>query len=83
MGKSKGRYSAEYEVGTIVRIADLSDLKRFATDWKLHHPLDPEQLPFAGVEAEIATVAFYHGGDELYELKNVPGIWHEACLTGR
>lgn len=29
----------------------------------------------------MASVTFYHGGDELYELKGVPGLWHEACLT--
>jgi hypothetical protein len=24
--------------------------------------------------------AGHHGGDELYKLKGVPGIWHEQCL---
>jgi hypothetical protein len=23
---------------------------------------------------------YYHGGDELYWLKEVPGVWHEQCL---
>lgn len=23
---------------------------------------------------------YYHGGDELYWLKGVPGVWHEQCL---
>ena len=23
---------------------------------------------------------FYHGGDELYKLKGMPGVWHEQCL---
>jgi hypothetical protein len=25
-------------------------------------------------------VGFYHGGDELYELASVPGIWHEQNI---
>ena len=25
-------------------------------------------------------VGFYHGGDALYELEGVPGVWHEVCL---
>lgn len=27
------------------------------------------------------TVGFYHGGDELYGLEGVPGLWHKQCLT--
>ena len=30
-----------------------------------------------GVEA---GVAFYHGGDPLYKLAGIPGLWHEQCL---
>jgi hypothetical protein len=37
-------------------------------------------LLFAGHETRVKNVFFYHGGDELYELDNVPGIWHEQCL---
>ena len=25
-------------------------------------------------------VGYYHGGDVLYELEGVPGVWHEVCL---
>jgi hypothetical protein len=25
-------------------------------------------------------VAFYHGGDVLYTLDDIPGTWHEACM---
>ena len=28
----------------------------------------------------MAEVSFYFGGDELYRLKDIPGIWHEVCL---
>jgi hypothetical protein len=26
-------------------------------------------------------VGFYHGGDPLYSLDGVPGVWHERCLV--
>jgi hypothetical protein len=29
---------------------------------------------------KIKSVGFYHGGDVLYEIEGVPGIWHERCL---
>lgn len=80
MGKTKGAYEPEFPVGTRVRILELEALERFQRKWKHHHPLRDEQLSFAGRAAQVASVAFYHGGDELYELKGVPGIWHEACL---
>ncbi len=67
-------------VGTKVRIADLPVLKDFKAQWRLHHPLDPIQLEFAGQTAKVVTVGFYHGGDELYEMEGIPGIWHEACI---
>jgi hypothetical protein len=73
-------YDAKYSVGTAVRIADLSQLERFRTEWRFHHPLEKDQLAFAGRTAKIATVAFYHGGDVLYTLDEVPGIWHEECV---
>ena len=49
-------------------------------DWRWHHPLESERLQFAGNEATVDSVAFYHGGDVLYTLHGIPGIWHEACL---
>lgn len=49
--------------------------------WKLHHPLDKEQLRYAGRIAEVEDVSYYHGCDELYGLKDIPGTWHEACLA--
>jgi hypothetical protein len=50
------------------------------TEWKLHHPLQSPQLQFAGQRVQVENAAVYHGGDELYQLKNVPVIWHEECL---
>jgi hypothetical protein len=57
-----------------------SALDGFAKTWKYHDPLMPEQLAFAGREATVKSVGFYHGGDVLYVLNDVPGIWHERCL---
>ena len=82
MGVRRGAYSEDFPVGTAVRIADRDTLEAFRRDWRWHHPLESIQLSFAGREARVSHVSFYHGGDELYELDGVPGIWHEACLTG-
>ena len=63
-------------------IADHDTLASFLATWHHHHPLTPEQLAWAGRPATVAEVGFYHGGDVLYSLGGVPGIWHEQCLTG-
>jgi hypothetical protein len=64
----------------LVRVRDGDELRKFQSEWKLHHPLTDEQLSFASATAPVASVGFYHGADELYELEGVPGIWHEICL---
>jgi hypothetical protein len=74
-------YNAAYAVGAEVRIAARSALGGFAKTWKLHNPLTIEQLPFAGRQATVPSVGYYHGGDVLYVLNDVPGVWHEACLA--
>jgi hypothetical protein len=80
MGKTKGLYQAEFPKGSSVKIANRSSLEDFLRTWTLHNKLEPEQLNFADQIAEVESVGFYHGGDELYRLKGVPGIWHEQCL---
>lgn len=80
MGKSKGAYEPEYPEGTFVVIADLTTLERFLTEWRYHNKLQVEQLAFAGKKARVKSVSFYQGGDELYVLDDVPGLWHEECL---
>ena len=37
-------------------------------------------MQYAGATAIVKEVSFYHGGDQLYVLENVPGIWNEPCL---
>ncbi len=73
-------YEALYPSGTAVHIVDGETLRQFLQTWNYHNPLKTEQLPYADKIAKVAKVGFYHGGDALYELEGVPGIWHEACL---
>jgi len=80
MGSSIGLYNPDFPKGSKVRIASRAFLEDFARPWQCHHPLHQEQLEFGEVEAVVEEVSFYHGGDELYRLSGVPGIWHEPCL---
>jgi hypothetical protein len=75
-------YKEEFPVGSHVRIAGRLVLEQFLQTWKFHNPLKPEQRAFAGEVAKVASVGFYHGGDPLYVLDGIPGIWHEQCLVG-
>jgi hypothetical protein len=74
-------YPQKFNAGSIVRIAGRHALDSFRQSWKLHNPLLAEQLEFAGSSATIVSVGFYHGGDVLYVLEGIPGVWHESCLT--
>jgi hypothetical protein len=73
-------YTAAFPKGVNVRVISRAALESFARDWKYHHKLQTEQLEYAGTTAVVTSVSFYHGGDQLYVLENVPGIWHETCL---
>ena len=74
-------YKENYPIGTMVRIAATETLVRFMRPhWTIHHSLEEVQLSFSGEKFRVVKVGFYHGGDVLYELEGVPGIWHEKCL---
>jgi hypothetical protein len=75
------RYKEDFPVGSAVRIAATQQLEEFLRTWKYHHKLTPEQLQYADKIAEVEKVGFYHGGDVLYELRGIPGMWHEQCLA--
>jgi len=75
-----GAYKENFPTGSMIRIVNSEQLAEFARTWKFHHPLQPEQMKFAGRAAQVAGVAFYHGGDRLYTLHGVPGQWHEQCI---
>jgi hypothetical protein len=80
MGQQNGPYREDYPVGTEVRIKSVQVLQHFYDSWKLHHPLLADQLAFSGRTTKVKGVSFYHGGDELYGLVDVPGIWHEQLI---
>lgn len=74
-------YEEAFPAGSQVLIADKPALEQFLVTWKFHNPLKPEQLTYAGRSAKVAKVGFYHGGDPLYILEGIPGVWHEQCLA--
>jgi len=80
MGKTKGLNNAEFEVGAEVRVADRAFLEKFLEDGQYHNELEPEQLEYADRVANVKSVEFFHGGDEIYTLEGIPGVWHEECL---
>ncbi len=80
MGKMKGIYNEEYPVGTVVKIVSRKELENFRITWEYHHQLEEAQLSFADQISKVKEVSFYHGGDELYVLEDITGIWHECCL---
>lgn len=73
-------YKERFPKGARVRVAALAHLEAFRKDWAYHHKLQPEQLQFASCTATIKSVGFYHGGDVIYQLEQLPGTWHESCL---
>lgn len=75
-----GPYQEAFPQGSKVRIADRAFLEEFMAEWKFHHKLQREQLAYAGREARVRGVGFYHGGDPVYVLEDIPGTWLEPCL---
>jgi hypothetical protein len=73
-------YNAAFPVDSRVRIRGVDELRRFQIEWKAHPPLEDDRLRFAGELTTVVTVGYYLGGDALYTLDRVPGIWHERCL---
>ena len=71
---------AKFPVGSTVRVADRVALEQFIANWTLHNKLRQGQVKYAGKIAKVKKNYMYHGGDILYELKGIPGIWHEQCL---
>jgi carboxylesterase type B len=69
-----------FPAGTTVRIADRAFLENFLATWKYHHNLRPEQLTYADRKAKVKGVGAYHGGDMVYTLEDIPGLWLEPCL---
>jgi hypothetical protein len=73
-------YKEAFPKGSKIRVADRAFLELFTQEWKYHHKLKPEQLAYADREAKVKGVGFYHGGDPVYALEDIPGLWLEQCL---
>ena len=73
-------YKEAFPEGTKVKVADSASLGEFKETWKYHHKLQPGQLGYADQVTTVKKVGFYHGGDPVYELTDVPGLWLEQCL---
>jgi hypothetical protein len=80
MGENNGPYREDFPKGSKVKIVSRAKLERFRESWKLHHQLEAEQINYADRIAIVETVGFYHGADEIYTLRDIPGIWHGQCL---
>jgi hypothetical protein len=75
-------YNETFPVDSRVRIRDVAELRQFQIEWKWNHPLEDDRLRFAGELTRVLGVGYFHGGDALYTLDGVPGVWHERCLEG-
>jgi hypothetical protein len=73
-------YKEAFPAGAKVRVADRQFLELFLKEWKYHHKLTHDHLQYADHESIVKGVAFYHGGDPVYTLEDVPGLWLEQCL---
>jgi hypothetical protein len=73
-------YQELFPKGSKVRVKDRATLEAFKVEWRWHHPLEGSQLDFAGESGRVASIGFYHGGDVVYWLDGIPGVWHERFL---
>jgi hypothetical protein len=73
-------YDASFPKGTLAQVADRATLENHKLTWKYFYPLQDEQLAFAEKIGEVVWLGYYHGGDPLYQLEGIPGVWHEDCL---
>jgi hypothetical protein len=73
-------YQEQFPKDSLVRVKDQAMLELFKKEWLYHNPLNSAQLIYAGKEGKVVGVGFYHGGDVLYTLESMPGIWREQCL---
>jgi hypothetical protein len=80
MGTAIGPYCPDFPEGSHVRIVDRASLGEFRNERAFHTPA-PRATRIWRTERRLGAVFFYHGGDELYELAGVPGVWHETCLA--
>jgi hypothetical protein len=74
------QYQEQFPKDSIVRVRDRAALESFKKEWRFHNPLSDAQLDYAAKEGRVAAVSYYHGGDVLYTIEAMPGLWHEQCI---
>jgi hypothetical protein len=73
-------YKEDFPVGSKVRIASREFLGNFERSWKYRQPLESSRLHHASEVATVSAAGFYHEGNVLYQLRDMPGSTrHEAC----
>lgn len=73
-------YQEQFPKDSLVRVKNRAALELFKREWRYHNPLADAQLSCAGKEGRVAAVSFYHGGEVLYTIEAMPGLWHEQCV---
>jgi hypothetical protein len=73
-------YHEAFRVGEKIRIKSKEYLLNFKKSWKYHNNITNDQIEYGGQEVYVDRIGAYHGGNLLYELKDVPGVWHEQLL---
>lgn len=73
-------YKEEFPVGIKVKVKSREELELFIKEWKWHNPLPIEKLQYAGKIFKVESVGFYFGGNVLYKLEGIEGLWHEQNL---
>ena len=73
-------YKEQFPKESVVRVKSRAALESFKQEWRFHNPLKSAQLDCAGKEGRVVAIGVYHGGDILYTLDQMPGVWHEQCL---
>jgi|SRR5688572_9535111 hypothetical protein len=72
----------KFKEGAEIRIASSAQIEQFARTSQFHDLLRPEQLQHANRTAIVRASGIYRG-DVVYQLKGVPGIWHEQLLSSK
>jgi hypothetical protein len=79
--KSSSYGNPRFPEGSKARVVNRAMLEEFMATWKYHHKLRPEQLEYADKVATVVGVGWYHGGDPVYKLEAIPGLWLDQCLV--
>jgi len=73
-------YHPIFKKGDKIKINDKDYLLNFQRTWKYHHNITDDQIKYAERLAAVKDVYIYHGGEVMYALKSIPGIWLEQLI---